>query len=151
MLENLSGVQAEWLILGDAAQVVGNKLYLLGGGWDVLTVNSGFPVEHTCAVAASFSIPWSDTNQRHEIALEVQDADAGTLMCIAGQVEIGRPPGIPHGTVQRAQIVADMRLEFTHPGTYVLIARVGDQESKRITFNVVAGSRSSRQAEGANR
>jgi hypothetical protein len=23
---------------------VGGKLYLLGGGWDMLTVNTGFPV-----------------------------------------------------------------------------------------------------------
>lgn len=146
MIDELRGVQAEWLILGDAAQVVGNKLYLLGGGWDVLTVNSRFPVKHHCAIAASFDIPWSETNQRHEIALEIQDADAGTVMRMDGQVEIGRPPGIPHGTVQRAQIAADVLLEFSHPGTYVLIARVSDQESKRITFNVVAGSRSGRRA-----
>ena len=34
----------EWLILADAAEVVGGKLYLMGGGWDRLTVNS----QHSC-------------------------------------------------------------------------------------------------------
>ena len=28
-------MEIEWLILADSAQIVGNKLYLLGGGWDV--------------------------------------------------------------------------------------------------------------------
>ena len=34
-------MEVEWLILADSAQVIGNKLYLLGGGWDQLAVNTG--------------------------------------------------------------------------------------------------------------
>ena len=45
-------MEIEWLILADAAQVTGNKLYLLGGGWDRLNVNRDFPVNQHCAIAA---------------------------------------------------------------------------------------------------
>jgi len=38
-------MEVEWLILADAAQVVGNKLYLMGGGWDKLTINNVFPAD----------------------------------------------------------------------------------------------------------
>ena len=31
-------MEVDWLILADSAQVTGGKLYMLGGGWDRLTV-----------------------------------------------------------------------------------------------------------------
>src|SRR5688500_1930861 len=42
-------MEVEWLILADSAQVIGGKLFLLGGGWDVLTVNTSFPWQQRCA------------------------------------------------------------------------------------------------------
>lgn len=132
-------VQAEWLILADGAQVVGNKLYLLGGGWDVLTVNTGFPIRQHVALAASFAIPWSETNHPHDAEIELQDEDGKIILSLQGQIELGRPPGIPAGTMQRAQIAADASLELERPGTYVVLARVNGEESKRITFTVVPG------------
>src|SRR5437773_10351851 len=58
-------VSLEWLILADSAQVVGNKLYLAGGGWDLLTINAEFPHDQIIGLAASFGVPWSETNQPH--------------------------------------------------------------------------------------
>ncbi len=37
-------MDVEWLILADAAQVNGNKLYLLEGGWDRLTITRPLPL-----------------------------------------------------------------------------------------------------------
>jgi hypothetical protein len=132
-------MKVEWLILADAAQVVGNKLYLMGGGWDVLTVNQTFPVTQRCAVAASFLVPWSETNVRHNIEIEIQDEDGKELAKIAGQFEVGRPAGIPVGTEQRTQIAADMGLTFEKPGIFVIIARSAGTEEGRLTFRVAGG------------
>ncbi|MBI3978222.1 MAG: hypothetical protein HY331_08560 [Chloroflexi bacterium] len=130
-------MQVEWLILADAAQVVGGKLYLLGGGWDVLTVNAGFPVEQRCAVAAAFKVPWNETNQPYDIKIEITDEDRHEkLFQLAGQIEVGRPPGIPPGSDQRTQIAVDLTMKLEHPGTYVIIAEVEGQESS-TTFRVV--------------
>ena len=137
-MEDRNSVEVEWLILADAAQVVGNKLYLMGGGWDVLTVNSAFPVQQHCALAASFRVPWSETNRPHSVEIEIQDDDGGRLMQATAQVEIGRPPGMAPQP-QRVQIAADMLLEFKRPGTYVVIARVEGQSSERVPFRVVPG------------
>lgn len=133
------GVQVEWLILADAAEVVGNKLYLLGGGWDVLTVNSSFPVDHPCAMAVSFRVPWSETNRPFDIEVEIQDADGKSVASITGKSEVGRPAGVPAGHPQRTQIAANMGLRFAGPGTYVIIARVDGDEKQRVPFNVVPG------------
>jgi hypothetical protein len=132
-------IEVEWLILADAAQVVGNKLYLLGGGWDVLTVNSGFPVQHPFAVAVSFRVPWSETNRPFGVEVEIQDADGNVLVTVAGKAEVGRPPGIPVGHPQRTQIAANVALPLPKAGTYVIVARIEGTEKERVPFNVVPG------------
>src|SRR3990172_2955485 len=135
-------MQVEWLILADAAQVVGGKLYLMGGGWDVLTVNSEFPRQQHCAIAAAFKVPWNETNQRHNVEIEIAHEDGRTLGKIQGQIEVGRPPGIPLGSDQRAQLAAELNLKFETAGTYVIIPRIEGQEGSRVQFRVVAGAMS---------
>lgn len=135
-------MKVEWLILADAAQVVGNKLYLLGGGWDTSIVSRGFPVDLRCAVAFSATVPWNETNQRHAFEIEVASEDPGTeapknLLKVGGQFEVGRPPGIPLGQDQRVQLAIDMNLRIDTPGTKVVVARIEGQEMRRIHFNVV--------------
>ncbi|MDP2953100.1 MAG: hypothetical protein Q8O76_07285 [Chloroflexota bacterium] len=137
-------MEVEWLILADSAQVLGNKLYLLGGGWDLLTVNREFPVDQRCAVALSVRVPWNETNQKHTFELEVAGEEPATegpksLLKVGGQFEVGRPPGIPQGQEQRIQFAMDMNLRLEGPGTKIVIARIEGQEMRRITFNVVPG------------
>ena len=136
-------MEVEWLILADSAQVVGNKLYLLGGGWDMLAVSAGFPVEQRCAIAVSVKIPWNETNQRHTFEMEVSEETPGTeapksIVKVGSQFEVGRPPGIPLGSDQRIQLAIDMTLKIEHPGTKVVVARIEGQEMRRIHFNVVS-------------
>ena len=137
-------MEVEWLILADSAQVVGNKLYLLGGGWDTLTVNSGFPLDRRCGVALSVKVPWNETNQRHTFEVEVTSEDPSTeepkdLLKVGGQFEVGRPAGTPQGQDQRVQLAIDMNLRLEDPGTKVIVARIEGQEMWRTRFNVVPG------------
>jgi hypothetical protein len=134
-------MEVEWLILADAAQVVGSKLYLMGGGWDKLTVNSQFPVDQRCALALSLRVAWNETNQKHNFEIEIISEDSDTeqprsLMKAGGQFEIGRPPGISPGQDQRFQVALDMTLKIDGPGTKSVIARVEGQEMRRLSFNV---------------
>lgn len=130
-------MHVDWLILADAAQIVGGKLYLMGGGWDVLAVNSGFPIRRHCGMAAAFRVPWNEANQVHNVEIEIADQDGNVLVNVAGQLEVGRPPGIPQGHEQRAQLAIDLDLELKGPGTYVIVARIQGKESARVPFLVV--------------
>ena len=132
-------MDVEWLILADYAEIVGNKLYLMGGGWDVLTVNSGFPVKHQCAVAASFRVSWKETNQRHNVEIEIATEDGQTLAKVDGQIEVGRPPGIPPGQDQRCQLAGSAVLDLKDAGRYVIIGRIEGRDAARVNFNVVPG------------
>src|SRR4051794_15726942 len=101
-------MQVEYLLLADSAQVVGNKLYLLGGGWEQLVINSDFPVKHRMAIGAAIQVEWMETNQKHQVELEVSvDDPRKTVFKTGGQFEVGRPPGIPEGQTQRVQISID--------------------------------------------
>lgn len=129
----------EWLILADYAEIVGGKLYLQGGGWDVLTVNSGFPLDRTCAIAAAVRVPWNLTNQRHHVTIEVQTDDAQSLAKVDAQFEVGRPPGRPPGQDQRWQIAGNVPIKFERPGIYTVVAMLEGQDPRRASFNVIPG------------
>ncbi|HEX5368227.1 MAG TPA: hypothetical protein VFY10_02310 [Dehalococcoidia bacterium] len=130
-------MRVEWLILADAAQVNGGKLYLMGGGWDQLNVSSAFPVQQRMGLAASFMVPWNETNQKRNVELSMVTDDGEEMLKINGQVEVGRPAGIPAGSEQRAQLSADMGVEFKKPGVYSIIARIDGEEASRIAFRVM--------------
>ena len=132
-------MDVEWVMLADRAEILGNKLYVMGGGWDVVTVLGPLPAQHLCGIAASFSADWNnDTNRPHEVEIEVQSEDGVQIWAMRGQLVVGRPPGIRPGQSQRTQIAANLVLVLPTLGTYVAIARVGGDELARVHFNVVA-------------
>jgi hypothetical protein len=132
-------MDVEWLILADAAEVVNNKLYLIGGGWQALTVNVPFPVRHPCALAAAFRVRWDETDRQHDVELEVVDREGRGLATVSGQIEVGRPAGVPVGDAQRVQMAINLTLPLAWPGTYGVIARIGGHEVRRVEFEVVPG------------
>lgn len=127
----------EWLILADSAQIADGKLYLMGGGWDTFAAPA-FPVGKHFGVALSLQVPWMSTNQRHQLEIEVVDEDAQPLAKMAGQVEVGRPAGIPAGQAQRAQFALELYLQFPKAGTYVVLVKVAGEERGRVSFNIVS-------------
>ncbi|HLF78713.1 MAG TPA: hypothetical protein VJB57_14630 [Dehalococcoidia bacterium] len=133
-------MNTEWLILADSAQVMGGKLYLLGGGWDVLTVNQPFPVTRHVAVAASYLFTWNETNQRHDVEIVIVSEDGNEMAKIAAQVEVGRPAGTPPGSDQRAQIAAELDLQFNQAGAFAILSTIEGREDLRTSFRVVTGA-----------
>ncbi len=135
----MEAVKVEWLMLADEAQVVNNKLYIMGGGWDVLTVNTTFPVNQHMGVAVSFLVPWSETNRKHNFEVDILHEDGESLAKMGGQFEVGRPAGIPVGSDQRSQIAAGMNLTIPGPGVYAIKARIEGEEAGKTWFRVVGG------------
>jgi len=132
-------VIVEWLILADYAEIVGGKLYLMGGGWDRVTVNSAFPLTRPIGLAAAFRVPWNETNQPQNVEMEIQTDDGESVGKVGAQFEVGRPPGMKAGQDQRFQLAANVPLTLRGPGGYVIVARVEGQEAGRVPFNVMGG------------
>lgn len=123
------------LLLADAAQSVDNKLYILGGGWSVTG-----PEPVPFAIAMKVEVPWDRTNQRHRWTLRLVDADGQAVMVptdqgsrpveIAGEFEVGRPPGIPPGTpIDLSVAINSGPIPIPPGGRYVWRLSVDDEEN----------------------
>lgn len=132
-------MKVEWLILADYAAAIDGKLYLQGGGWTNFTVNTELPVGAQIGLAISVIVPWNETNQEGNLKVEIQTEDGERIGDLKGSFKVGRPPNHPPGQDQRAQIAANIPIQFKKLGTYVIIASLEGQEERRITFNVVEG------------
>jgi len=93
------------MLLADAAQEVGGKLFILGGGWS----QTG-PDPSPFAIAIKLEVPWDRANHPYKLLLELLDADGEPVQLPVGpegppgpirlemNFEAGRPPGLPPGT-----------------------------------------------------
>jgi hypothetical protein len=102
--DSLSAVEFQvTLLLCDSAQAVGNKLYILGGGWSITG-----PDPVPSALALYIKVPWDVANEKHTLRLELLDSDGHPVtvetpigdqpLVIENEFEVGRPPGLQKGT-----------------------------------------------------
>ena len=119
-------MKVDWLILADSTQIVGDKLYMLGGGWDRIYLNQSLPVTHPMAVAIAFLVPWDETNRKHVFEMEFLDGDGKGQGKSGGNVEVGRPPGAASGQSMRTQIAFNMGLKIKAAGSYMVVVRVNE-------------------------
>lgn len=117
-------LEKEFMFLADGATVENGKLYVLGGGWSHLFVES-FPGRSALPVAivVGLKVPYSLTNRRFQFVLRVVDADGQTIEEPAsGEFEMGRPAGLRQGASQRFMLSGLMHPEFPSVGRYLVQA-----------------------------
>jgi hypothetical protein len=127
------------LLLADAAQVVGAKLYILGGGWRVTGPGFG-----PAALVAVFEVPWDRSNEQIGFEIALRDADGEPVRLsdievkIAGQMEVGRPIGHPKGSGLPAQLALNVPALPLVPGRdYEWRLTVdGEERDWRLPFRV---------------
>jgi hypothetical protein len=126
MSDEMPGLSIEYLMLCDAAQVVGAKLYVLGGGWDRVQLPE-YPVTLPAGIAVGVRVEWTETNAKHGLLVRGLSADADReLFRAEGEFEVGRPPGMPHGMSQLFQVAMSVPLQLPEPGSYIVEASVDD-------------------------
>lgn len=124
------------LLLCDAAQAINGKLYILGGGWSITG-----PMPVPSAVALKIDVPWSEANRKIHAKVELVDAD-GSLVLVPDQFgneqpvqlefdfEVGRPPGLAHGTPLDATVALNIPPLPLSPGSRFAWRLEVDGESK---------------------
>jgi hypothetical protein len=119
------------VLVADAAQELGGKIYALGVGWSVIPTPTP---PH--ALIILIDVDWTETNRRFNLRAELVDSDMQPVMVqtgvgeqpvqIEGEVEVGRPAGLPPGSSIRVPFVASF-------GPLVLVA--GSRYEWRVTIN----------------
>lgn len=131
------GIAADFLILADAAQVQGDKLYMLGGGWSTIRVKQ-VPAQHQMAVAAGILVPWLDTNVKHRFRIVLRTDDAQTTFGqVEGEFEQGRPAGVPAGTTQRVMLAINMGIRLEKACEAVAELFLDGELARSVPFRIV--------------
>ena len=129
----------DYAVLADHAEVVGNKLYLMGGGWDTVGANEA-PAPVRLAIAAGVRIEWDETNVPIPVLITIDDDDAQEVLRLQAEVNMGRPPGLPAGSSQLSQVAATVQVSLPRFGGYRVnvIAGGGESEVRReLPFRLV--------------
>lgn len=125
------------MLLADAAQEVGGKVYALGLGWNI----TGTPTP-AMALVVMIDVGWEETNENLHLRIELVDADGHTVMvpgplgeqplCIEAHTQAGRPPGVPRGS--------EIRIPMTVSIAQGLALVPGQRYEWRATINGNAGA-----------
>lgn len=128
------------MLLCDAAQSVGGKLYILGGGWSQLQVPEGGAL--TVALAMKVTIPWDRSNERIPLRV-VLVTDQGSPVNLGGMdveartdLEVGRPPGLTRGTPLDANLALNFVGLPLPAGGYAWLCEVDGSPKARTPFRV---------------
>ena len=131
------------MLLADSAQVVNSKLYILGGGWSITG-----PKPTPSAIVIKIEVPWTETNRKHEVKLELVDTDSkpvvvatklGEAPVILGcEFEVGRPPGLIQGSSMDVPLVFSVGpLPLTPGNRFVWKMKIDGKERDhwRVAFS----------------
>ena len=84
-----------FLLLADHSEAVNGKLYMVGGGWNVLRLPE-LPHEWGFHIALGLDVAWDETNQPHNLQVNIHDPDGVELgEGLTAEFETGRPPACP--------------------------------------------------------
>lgn len=133
----LPRVQVEYLLLADAAEALNGKLYLMGGGWDTISVTN-FELPITISLACGVQVPWIETDDEHTLTIRLQDADGQPVAPdLNANFRTGRAPTLPKGAATHAPFAIKAGLKLPGPGSYTFVATIDDepQLSRRLQFH----------------
>lgn len=132
-----------WLILCDFAEVLNGKLYIQGGGWSRFTRGAD---RMNVYLASKVLVPWVDTNQRFPLSLKLVSDDGAPVVIdnhpveIQGEFEVGRPPGLAHGTEMDVPLAFHFEGLPLPYGRYRWELQIGDSSIADVAFDVIAPS-----------
>jgi len=132
------------LLLCDHAEAVGGKLYINGGGWNVL-LRPGVPVNVSLAVLIEVS--WDEANTEHRLRAYLLTEDGapvggpdGSALEIDGGFEVGRPPGTKPGSTLNTPLAINVNALVLDAGGYEWRLEVDGALVARKPFRVASGA-----------
>lgn len=128
-------------MLANHVEAVNGLLYVSGGGWTDhhrTLMAGGPPPLSRLGIAISVLVPWNETNQVHQLALNVENEDATSILArVDAQLNVGRAPQLPPGAEQHVVLALTVDLVFPQAGGYRIVARLdNDRSVKAWPFRV---------------
>lgn len=138
--------------LADSAEVVNNKIYSLGAGWNTIFVRTFPAVHRRLAVSAVVHVPFTETNIAHRFELRLENEDGQPhpvglrvndegkpepVQALGGDFTLGRPPQLVDGDEQIACFAfAIDGMRFTAPTKFSWVILIDGEEATRLPMRV---------------
>ena len=119
----------QFALLADYAEIVSGKLYLMGGGWTT-SYAPAIPATVRVAIVVGVRVGWEETNRPVPVRIAVENDDGQEFVRIDGQVNVGRPAGLPPGSAQLAQMAANVGVSLPAFGGYRVHVVAGTGEGE---------------------
>lgn len=126
-------MRIEWMILADSAEVINNKLYLMGGGWDHLKLGRKFPARQMVSIAVSVLLDGNDSDST-PLNITIEDEDQRRLATVNANLAVQQP--VPAGQTRRVQLAFRLPIRFEKPGVCRVAALSANQQLASATFRV---------------
>lgn len=130
----------EFVTLANHVEAINGLLYLTGAGWTEIRPpvqpDGRVGIAHF-GIGISVLVGWNDTNQRIPVEVTITHEDGGEpLLRAEGQIEQGRPPGLPPGSDLRSVIAIGVDLQFPRAGGYQVTATIPGS-ARSVSFRAV--------------
>jgi hypothetical protein len=121
------------ILLANFAKIADGMLDVQQGGWTQIG-----PGPVSFFVAGLISCEWHETNQKHDLKLELLDADGGPVphpendqaVATAATFEVGRPPGTKPGVLVHMPLAVPFGVFELMPGQSYEVRLSIDSESR---------------------
>jgi len=126
-------------MLADAAQVQSGKLFVLGGGFDTISVRSVPATHRSLSLAMVAEVAPEDRQRDLELSITLVDEDGADVGVAAnGRLRVGTPPNLPPGASSIVPIVSPFHnITFPEAKGYAFLVSLNGQELARIKFRMV--------------
>ncbi len=126
-------------MLADAAQVQSGKLFVLGGGFDTISVRSVPATHRSLSLAMVAEVAPEDRQRDLELHVRLVDEDGADIGVEAkGKLRVGSPPNLPAGDASIVPIVSPFHnITFPEAKGYSFLVSLNGEELARIKFRVV--------------
>lgn len=140
-----------WLC--DSAVSVEGKLFIQGGGWNMISPTAFPAVLPRIGIALTVDVPYTATNQNHTLQISLEGEDGQTLSLgpeggdptdpatvpapgkIQAQFNVGRPPGLMPGDAQPIPFALNIDgFTLAGPGAYAFVIEIDGTEMDRLIF-----------------
>jgi hypothetical protein len=125
-------------MLADAATVAEGKLYIHGGGWDVVHTRTVPTTHPMLSLVFVIEFEWSETHVDRSLRVSLHDEDGQSLdIGAVGTLNVGHPPGAVHGApILQPFALAFPTITFPRAGRYYFMVAVDETERARVPFEV---------------
>lgn len=131
-------MELDFAFLADSAQILGGKLYAMGGATDRLWAQK-VPVAHPrMSLVLRFELSAAEVDRAHQLEVIMMDSDGKRVAGVSGQLKVGRRPDAESWKPATPLLALDLvNVRFEKFGVYSIEVMVNGSSLKSLPLELL--------------